>query len=256
LEISAYPQTLVTVECHIFGYPARALSPPPSFGTPFRPAAAAAIPLAAMRQEAENWIMSLFLAGRRAMVAGNRDAIVHPRHFSRYVLAGIVAVLIIVYIGAVVAGKIDENQRIDTSIILLLLFGIGIIALLVSPQTFSAISAIELAGLKLELKNIRERQNRQLEQMELFNFVLPLLLSDKEREYLQQVSKQNKSYSADHDLRAAIRRVANMGLVERVPGKKVADMKNNSSVNLAEFVSLTGRGRDWVSRIEEAENSN
>jgi hypothetical protein len=118
--------------------------------------------------------------GEGVMVAGKDDPAIHPRHVGRYLLAAIVVILIIVYIGAVVMGKVGENQRIDTSIVLLLLFCTGIMVALVFPQTFAAITTIELAGLKLELKNITDRQNDQLEQMRLFNFILPLLLSDRE----------------------------------------------------------------------------
>ena len=49
--------------------------------------------------------------GDYLMVADKDDPSIHPGHFGRYLLAGIVVILIVVYVGAVVMGNHDYGRR-------------------------------------------------------------------------------------------------------------------------------------------------
>lgn len=42
-----------------------------------------------------------------------------------------------------------------------------------------------------------------------------------------------------------------MGLLEKLPGQHVGDMKSGMVYDLADFVNLTDRGRRWVDRIKQ-----
>ena len=72
-----------------------------------------------------------------------------------------------------------------------------------------------------------------------------------QKHLLNLAEGKTQRYEGRGSLRSELRNLASMGLLERLPGKQIGDMKSGMVYDLADFVKLTDRGSRWVDRIRQ-----
>jgi hypothetical protein len=178
---------------------------------------------------------------------------------ARHLLACALAVLVLAYVVALVAGRIPQNGRIDLpTIVLLILTGLGFVAL-VNPGTWNSLEEVfgrvrtfQFASMKVDLAEIRAQQIDQSAKLEILGLLLPLVITDAERRHLKNLYRgRTANYEGNANLRAELRRLRYLTLIEnpREPIGSVA--MDGKTFDLREAVQLTSLGRLWAKRIEE-----
>jgi len=170
----------------------------------------------------------------------------------RFGIATAVAILVLSYLGCIVTGNLPNERKIDSTALTILVISLLIITILVSPQIFSRIRLLELAGFKLQLDEILRQQSNQSRQLEVFGLVLPILLPEPERDHLLNLQHGKVSaYEGSHAVRTEIRRLCSFGLLRRKSGRHVSELKDHINFDLSELVELTALGQEWVQKIEQ-----
>lgn len=72
-----------------------------------------------------------------------------------------------------------------------------------------------------------------------------------QKHLLNSAEGKTQRYEGRGSLRSELRNLASMGLLEKLPGKQIGDMKSGMVYDLADFVKLTDRGSRWVDRIRQ-----
>jgi hypothetical protein len=72
-----------------------------------------------------------------------------------------------------------------------------------------------------------------------------------QKHLLNLAEGKTQRYEGRGSLRSELRNLASMGLLERLPGKQIGDMKSGMVYDLTDFVRLTDRGGRWVDRIRQ-----
>ena len=119
------------------------------------------------------------------------------------------------------------------------------------------IKTLSFGDVKLEmLKKVKERQVRQEAKLDDLDLIIPLLLPEKERIHLTNLSEgKTKNYEGSKYMRTELRRLRSIGLISMKKGY-IGDMKDGKKYDLNEHVELTPNGRRWIKRIEEFEDKN
>lgn len=91
--------------------------------------------------------------------------------------------------------------------------------------------------------------NREVADLDL---ALSLAVPEPQQKHLLNLAEGNtKGYEGRGSLRSELRNLVSMGLLEKLPGRHVGDMKSGTVYNLADFVNLTDRGRRWIERVKQ-----
>jgi hypothetical protein len=175
--------------------------------------------------------------------------------------AVIIVVAVLAYTGAVVVGMIPSENRIDAVHLGVLALAAVAVALLVFPHLFDRLRTLEVKGVKIELREVLEKQlevrEKQLEQGKLLQFIdllIPLVLPEELRRHLQNLAHGRAgAYKGTHALRSELRRLRAAGLIRMLRDKHVADIQDGQDVNLANYLELTDTGQQWAEQIDEAE---
>jgi hypothetical protein len=78
---------------------------------------------------------------------------------------------------------------------------------------------------------------------------LSLAVPEPEQKHLANLAAgRTKGYQSNGYVRSELRHLVSMGLLEKLPGRHVGDMKSGGIYDLAEFVTLTENGRQWVAK--------
>lgn len=163
----------------------------------------------------------------------------------------LILVLLAVYTAAVVRG-LPKDNRIDASTLGVISVGILIVIICLKPEIFDRVARFEAAGLKVEM--IEKRQEKQDQQLNDIQLILPILLPEAEQKHLLNLASGGPvNEKGNHDLRTQLRRLRSLKLIRMVPGKEVNQITNDLTVDMRQFVGLTELGEHWVSRIQEIE---
>jgi hypothetical protein len=176
----------------------------------------------------------------------------------RWIIAFFIGALSLAYVIGLVSGNIPKDRQIDATVIALIVLSAISILFLVRPDSFSRLKLLEMAGFKLELlEKVREKQEMQQVRLDDIRWILPLLLPETERNHLFNLERgQTKEYIGRGSLRAELRRLRSIGLIEMVnPDRHIAQLQGGGKFNLADYVRLTKRGRQWVTQIQEIEKA-
>ena len=167
-----------------------------------------------------------------------------------------ICLLAVAYTIAVVLGSIPKERKIDgTNLLILALAGIVAI-LLVKPDALERLKKLKLAGFELEMEKLKRKQDQQQSQLEAISLLLPLVLRDEEAKHLLNLAtKQTAHYMGSHAVRSELRRLATMGLIERLPGRMMREMSDGLTFDLAQYAQLKPFGRRIVSQLEEIEKT-
>ena len=84
------------------------------------------------------------------------------------------------------------------------------------------------------------------------DLALSLAVPEPQQKHLLNLAAgKTKGYEGRGSLRSELRNLVSMGLLEKLPGQHIGDMKSGMVYDLADFVNLTDRGRRWVDRIKQ-----
>ncbi len=175
---------------------------------------------------------------------------------ARSLLAGVVCLTAVAYTAGVVFGIISQEHRIDATNLIILGLAALIALLLVKPEALDQLRRFKLAGFELEIENLKRSQELQQGQLEAISLLLPLVLREEEIKHLRNLSDAKTSgYVGGHPVRTELRRLATLGLVERIDGRMMRELKDNMNFDLAKYVRLTPFGRRMVTQLEEIEKA-
>ena len=80
---------------------------------------------------------------------------------------------------------------------------------------------------------------------------LSLVVPEPQQKHLLNLANgKTRGYEGRGSLRAELRNLVSIGLIDRLPGRHINDMNSGVIYDLADFVKLTDRGRRWVDRIK------
>jgi hypothetical protein len=170
----------------------------------------------------------------------------------RVLLAILVGTSTITYIIALLLGYIPPERKLDTVSLLLVVISIVVIFMLLQPGLIRRLKIFEVGGVKIEvLQEVQERQAEQAQRIDQFSALLPLLIPETEQSHLRNLSAMSAStYTGGSRMRAELRRLRSIGLIQMHPGREVREIQSGAPVDIAEYVELTELGKDWVKRIE------
>jgi hypothetical protein len=186
----------------------------------------------------------------------------------RGLTAVVIVVVVLTYTVAVVAGGIAPNRQLSaTDILLLLLAGVAV-TVIIWPAALRDIKILKFGTSGLEFERMQEQQGQlqeeqgqledkqsQLEDMlkEIFPFLVPDHLLKHLRILEARAREPNgaagRNYTGTNVLRDELRQLRNMHMIEMIaPYRGMRDVPEND-VDLAAYVRLTDRGREWMSRV-------
>jgi hypothetical protein len=175
--------------------------------------------------------------------------------YRRWVAIAVLSLVTIYAIGIVVV-PIPETRRLSTTDAVVIVIALLIALFLLNPAWFERLKKLEFHGLKVELDNLKRGQERQREQLELTRFILPILLPEAERNHLLNLETHRVSeYVGSGTLRAELRRLRSVGLIEKLFNRNIGDIADGKTVNLADYVRLTKLGEQWVTMIRQSEEA-
>lgn len=83
----------------------------------------------------------------------------------------------------------------------------------------------------------------------LFSLALP----ETQQKHLANLAEgKTTDYQGCETLRSELRHLVSVGLLEKLPGRHIGDMKSGDTYDLTEFVKLTDSGRQWAQRIKQS----
>jgi hypothetical protein len=169
--------------------------------------------------------------------------------WKRALVAGGICVLASAYTFGIVIGLIPTERRIDGSTLVVLAFAGLLSTLLVNPNAFERLRRLKLAGFELEVEKLKQIQDQQQSQLDAISLLLPLLLNSGETTLLLDLSNDDATHLGSKELRTELRHLAAVELIERLPGRKVGEVKDGASVHLFNYVRLTSFGRRMVAQL-------
>ena len=190
------------------------------------------------------------------MAATNDEPPRNTIHWVRCTLASIIVLAVAAYVGAMPGGGITSERRLDTNSILLIALATGIVLLTVNPSWTEGLTSITLGSFKAEFAQIRLKQELQQRQVDGISAVLALLLTDEEQKQLLQLSRgETSGYRGSHDLRTRLRKLRDMRLLQMTKdstgnNKTIGSMKDETVVDLTDFLALTELGKRISSELE------
>lgn len=83
------------------------------------------------------------------------------------------------------------------------------------------------------------------------DLMLPLVLPEPQRKHLVNLAERNtKGYTGRDSLRSELRHLRSMGLLQKLPGRNIGDIKSGMACDLADYVELTDLGKRWAERTK------
>ena len=170
----------------------------------------------------------------------------------RVLIAIILVSFGVAYTIFVISGLIPESRQLSATHLLLLVVLSIVVTLLIAPQSLSRLKLLELSGFKLELKDVKEQQLRQSEELGNIRTVLPLLLPKAEQVHLTKLLNDTATnYKGTGILRTELRRLRSIELIQMTSKSNVGDLTDGKSFNLSDYVELTELGKKWAAQVSK-----
>lgn len=180
----------------------------------------------------------------------------------RPIAGAVLSLALISYVSALVMGKLPQSQRLGLADVIVVAVVAAGISLLIWPRGLvSAIDNLSVGpgGLQVTLRQLKEHQaelkeNQAANSREIDSLILMTLLGENERQYLREIADRSETpHTGSHHLRTELRRLAQIGLIKRKPGRTIHEMRDETSVALRDFVEVTPKGQDYLERLEKVE---
>jgi hypothetical protein len=174
------------------------------------------------------------------------------RSRSRGFVAACLGLSVLAYTLGVILGLIPEGQRIDVVLLGLLALVALVILLLLWPEAVGRVKIVEVAGFKVEMLELKEKQVEQRLQLEDIKLILPLLLPEPERKHLLNLARNpTTKYKKSHLVQDELRHLRSLGLIKMKANRTIGQLPDE--FELADHFETTERGKRWVSRYGELE---
>jgi hypothetical protein len=159
-----------------------------------------------------------------------------------------VPTLVLLYVAGILRGKFSRGRRLNTSdTILVMATGAAIFGAL-WPEILERLGKVKLGGVEFELQKLNEKQQKQEADLDDIRFVLTLLLPPYERKHLENLwAGTTQNYEGNHNLRTELRKLRTLQLIEST--RPIQDIRDEVSVDLQDYVRLTGAGRRYLERL-------
>jgi hypothetical protein len=211
-----------------------------------------------MFNEAQEYFQQLFEGGAEISMEPNTNP-PEPKKWLmlRFMIVGLVGLLLAAYVAAIITGGISANHQISIADLGVIVIGAMAIGILIRPQLVRNIQRFELGTLRFELRDqVRDLQNTQKDQkreLDELRFTLNLLVTDSERKHLENLDTgSTANYKRNDWLQAELRRLRSIGLI--TSKRYISDMP--AEFDLREWgVELTPYGTEYLRRWKEAGRS-
>jgi hypothetical protein len=119
----------------------------------------------------------------------------HQRTWLQKIIAAAIMVAVVVYLSLVVTGTIQRDNRLGVAEFGAIVVAAAVVGMLLRPDIVDRLQKIDIAGIKLDLGEVKERQievqKSQQEQrrvLEDLRFAMRILITQPERDHLQNAS--------------------------------------------------------------------
>lgn len=172
--------------------------------------------------------------------------------YLRVAVAGLIAVLVVGYTVAVLAGAIATNRQLSATDIALLALGGIAVSLVIWPAALKDVKSLSVGAFRVDIDNIQRGQD---EILALLKDIFPLLLPDNVLNHLKNLeSGKTKGYGGSGPLKQELRLLRYMHLISVHPTRRgIGDVPEGTKIDLAEYVQLTSDGLRWIARARELE---
>jgi hypothetical protein len=168
----------------------------------------------------------------------------------RFVVAAIVGIVVAAYLVGIVSGKIPQPRRLAAADLGVILIAAGVLGSLLSPAFLNRLTHLKVGGVEVELRQLQQDQETQQRELDDVRFVLTLLLQENELRHLRNLQKGSaREYVGGHSVRTELRKLRGLGLIQNVRGRHIGELTDKTKGDLANFVELTERGKDYLERL-------
>jgi hypothetical protein len=159
-----------------------------------------------------------------------------------------VPTLVLLYVAGILRGKFSGERRLNTSdTIVVMATGVALFGAW-WPEILERLGKVKLGGVEFELQKLNEKQRKQEADLDDIRFVLTLLLPPYERKHLENLwAGTTQNYEGNHNLRTELRKLRTLQLIESM--RPIQDIRDGVSVDLQDYVRLTGAGRRYLERL-------
>jgi hypothetical protein len=174
------------------------------------------------------------------------------RPIGRITLAAAIILAVAAYIRAILAGAIPAAAKLGVVELTIILVAGLVVTVLLQPRILDRLSHFKLGSLEIELEKLQQAQQVQVNELNDLRFVLTLLLLPSELRHLRSLQKGGAVNAVGSNaLRTELRKLRTMKLIRSCGGKRIGEIADQKSWDLAAFVELTDRGRDYLERLGE-----
>jgi hypothetical protein len=175
----------------------------------------------------------------------------------RWCIAILIIGMAISYTIATVLGFVANERRIDLTNLAVIAFAIIVALLLIYPDFLGRLKIFQVSSFKIEmLEQVKEKQVEQEARLKDIALILPLLLPKAQQLHLLNIANGLTSdYVGSHSTRSELRNLRSAGLIESQPNTHIAQLKDDTKLDIAMLVQLTPLGNRWVDRIKEVEQA-
>ena len=152
----------------------------------------------------------------------------------------------------IVAIPIHKERCLDVSELGILALITLVIGLLCVPSFLARVRTLKFPGGELELlEKLQEDAEKNKQELDDIRFVLTLLLAPTELQHLKNLKGgQTKGYARGGAVRAELRKLRTLGLINSLDARRIAELEDGKSLDLANLVLLTDRGKQYLDRLE------
>jgi hypothetical protein len=170
------------------------------------------------------------------------------RSILRLLCAAILAVGLVIYLVAVVTGKVPAAQKVTIADLAALVIGLVLVSLLVRPRLIGLVEVLQIGQVKLQLRQLEDSQQSQKRELDDIRFTLSMLVSAEGRKHLQNLQAGTTSnYERSYWLESELRHLRLIGLIR---SKRAIGEMPSYPFDLSDFIDLTDLGRDYLRRAD------
>ena len=182
----------------------------------------------------------------------------HQRSLGQKITAAGITIGIVVYLSLVVSGTIQSANRLSAAEFAAIVVAAAVVGMLLRPDIVDRLQRIDIAGIKLDLGEVKERQievqksqQEQRRALEDLRFAMRILIKQPERDHLLNLHNRTTKYTLKGNLREELRRLRAMGLIKMRDGKTVGGLPEKEPFDLSEYLRLTPDGEEYVARFSD-----
>jgi len=174
------------------------------------------------------------------------------------VIAAAIMIGIVAYLSLVVSGTIKRDNRLTGAEFAAIIVAVAVVGMLLRPDIVDRLQKIDIAGIKLDLGEVKERQievqksqQEQRRALEDLRFAMRILIRQTERDHLLNLHNRTTNYTLKGNLREELRRLRGMGLIKMRDGKTIGGIPEKTPFDLSDFLRLTPDGEEYVTRFSD-----